>query len=86
MGWFGSSSESSTLEQPKASGDGGFIAPDRTARARCWEGRDSFFACLDRNKIIDSVKYSEKASTVCGKELEQFEKACASSWVGFKAE
>jgi len=79
MGWF--SSEPATPTSPKPSSDGGFIAPDRSARAVCWEGRDAFFACLDREGIIDSVRNSEKANKACAPELEAFEKACASSWV-----
>ena len=86
MGWFASSPSStdqkqSSVESPKPSKDGGFIAPDRSARALCWEGRDNFFACLDKNKIIDSVKESEKAASLCGSESAQFEKNCATSWV-----
>jgi len=86
MGWFSSSPSSTdqklpSVESPKPSKDGGFIAPDRSARAMCWEGRDNFFACLDKNKIIDSVKESEKAASLCGSESAQFEKNCATSWV-----
>lgn len=71
-----------TPTTPKPSNDGGFIAPDRDARAHCWEARDAFFACLDRNSIIDSIKQDEKARAVCGPEHVQFEKNCAASWVG----
>lgn len=87
MGWFSTTSPSSssekpaTIDAPKPSHDGGFIAPDRSQRAKCWEGRDGFFACLDKNNIIDSVKNSEKAASLCGKEEQAFEKNCASSWV-----
>lgn len=79
MGWF--SSDDNALTSPKPSSDGGFIAPDRSARALCWEGRDAFFECLERNGIIDSIKQSDKAGKECGKELQAFEKQCASSWV-----
>ena len=79
MGLFGSSSTPST---PKTSVDGTPEAPDRTARAKCWEGRDAFFKCLDRNGIIDSIKDEDKASKLCGNEGKLFEKDCASSWVG----
>lgn len=87
MGWFSSSSSSpaadkpASIEAPKASNDGGYIAPDRSQRALCWEGRDGFFACLDRNNIVDSVKESEKAARLCAKENQVFEKNCATSWV-----
>ncbi|KAF7846118.1 hypothetical protein BT93_L5223 [Corymbia citriodora subsp. variegata] len=84
MGWFSSSSDSpATIDAPKPSNDGGFIAPDRNQRAHCWEGRDAFFACLDRNNIIDSVKESDKAIQLCSSENQLFEKNCASSWVQY---
>lgn len=87
MGWFSTPSPSSssekpaTIDAPKPSNDGGFIAPDRTQRQLCWEGRDGFFACLDKNNIIDSVKEGDKAASLCGQENTAFEKNCASSWV-----
>ncbi|KXT16430.1 hypothetical protein AC579_5144 [Pseudocercospora musae] len=86
MGWFSSStSEQNAPPAPEASKDGGYIAPDRTARAACWEGRDSFFKCLDRHDIIDSAKPEgdKKARELCSKELAEFEKTCASSWVTY---
>jgi cytochrome c oxidase assembly factor 6 len=81
MSWFGGSSAQPSPPPPAASKDGGFIAPDRTARAQCWDGRDSFFKCLDRHSIIDSVREDKKAKEVCAPELREFESACASSWV-----
>lgn len=85
MGWFGSSTSSSppaAVTAPEPSKDGGFIAPDRSARAQCWEGRDAFFRCLDRHGIIDSIKEGDKAGQACAAELKDFERSCASSWVG----
>lgn len=82
MGLFGSSTPKTDPSNPPASQDGGYIAPDRTARAQCWEGRDSFFRCLDQHGIVDSVKEDEKARKVCAPELKEFEKVCAASWVG----
>ncbi|KAG9594435.1 hypothetical protein KCU77_g4970, partial [Aureobasidium melanogenum] len=82
MGWFGSDKPNAP-EAPKASGDGGFIAPDRTKRAHCWEARDAYFACLDKNNIIDSVKQSEKADSLCAPESAKFDQNCASSWVQY---
>jgi len=81
MGLFGSTTSQPTPPKPEASTDGGYIAPDRSARAQCWEGRDAFFQCLDKNGIVDSVREDGKAKSVCGTELKQFEKHCASSWV-----
>ena len=81
MGWFSFGKETES-HAPEPSNDGGYIAPDRSARAQCWEGRDAFFRCLEKNDIIDSVKEDEKARQACAPELKEFEKACASSWVG----
>jgi hypothetical protein len=77
MGWLPWSSGDSK----NAASDGGRIAPDRTSRARCWEGRDSFFACLDKNDILDGIKEDKKARQKCAKEVEEFEAACSQSWV-----
>lgn len=79
MGWLPWSSSSSD-DAPKSS-DGGRIAPDRSSRERCWEGRDRFFACLDKNDILDAVRDERNARGKCGKELEEFEGACAKAWV-----
>jgi hypothetical protein len=76
MGWLPWSSDDST----KAS-DGGRIAPDRSSREKCWEGRDLFFSCLDKSNIIDSIKEDKEARRQCGKELAQFEGSCAKAWV-----
>ncbi|KAK3677274.1 hypothetical protein LTR78_002812 [Recurvomyces mirabilis] len=81
MGWL--SSDKSAVSAPEASQDGGYIAPDRSARQMCWDGRDSFFQCLERNGIVDSVKEDEKAKKMCSPELKEFEKHCASSWVTY---
>ena len=79
MGWFSSTKSESPTPEP--SQDGGYIAPDRTTRAQCYEARDSFFACLDRNNILDSVKDDAQARKLCPAELKEFEKSCAASWV-----
>lgn len=82
MGWFSSSSDSKSVVA-KPTSDGGYIAPDRKERALCWEGRDAFFACLEQNNIIDSIRQDEKAKKACPKELQMFEKNCAESWVTY---
>ncbi|KAJ5103708.1 Cytochrome c oxidase assembly factor 6 [Penicillium argentinense] len=78
MGWLPWSSG----ESNKAS-DGGRIAPDRGSRKRCWDGRDLFFACLDRNDILDAIKDDKEARRKCAKEVEEFEAACSSTWVKY---
>lgn len=79
MGLFTSSPP--TLPTPKTSTDGAPIAPDRTQRAKCWEGRDLYFQCLDRNGIVDSIGEKGKAEKMCGAEGKAFEGVCATSWV-----
>lgn len=78
---FGSST--STRTSPKPSADGAFIAPDRTSRAKCYEARDAFFQCLDKNGILDAIKDEEKARIECGNVEKAFGRDCAGSWVGF---
>lgn len=78
MGWLPWSSGDSNKNEAS---DGGRIAPDRTSRARCWEGRDRFFACLDKNDILDGIKDDKKARQKCASEVAEFEAACSQSWV-----
>ncbi|PLB53057.1 hypothetical protein P170DRAFT_434782 [Aspergillus steynii IBT 23096] len=80
MGWLPWSSDSP--DAPKAS-DGGRIAPDRSSRKRCWEGRDLFFSCLDDNNILDAIKDDKEARRKCGKEIAEFETACSRTWVKY---
>jgi cytochrome c oxidase assembly factor 6 len=79
MGWlWGSSGVASST---KTSNDGAYEAPDRSKRVRCWDSRDAYFQCLDRNNILDALKGKDAAEQVCGKETLSFEENCASSWV-----
>lgn len=82
--WLGGSSTPSQPEpvRPKSK-DGGFVAPDRNARELCYESRDVFFDCLDRNNILDAIKEDEKARKLCPREVEQYEKDCARSWIKY---
>lgn len=61
----------------------GARAPDRTERRRCWEARDNYFACLDRNGILDALKDEKASASACGSEGVGFEKDCAREWVSF---
>ncbi|KAF1984154.1 hypothetical protein K402DRAFT_337144 [Aulographum hederae CBS 113979] len=81
MALLGFGSENKTTA--KKSSDGAYIAPDRTERAQCWEARDSYYSCLDRHDILDSLKEGEKAKNCCPEESKQFERNCASSWVKY---
>jgi cytochrome c oxidase assembly factor 6 len=77
MGWLPWSSS----DPKNTASDGGRIAPDRSSRQKCWEGRDLFFSCLDDNDIVDSIKEDKEARRKCGKEIAEFESACAKAWV-----
>lgn len=74
-------SNAPSLASPTPSADGAFEAPTRTSRARCYEARDTFFACLEKHGIIDSIKESEKAGRECGGEERGLRRECAGSWV-----
>ena len=77
---FGSSPSEPTPVRQKSS-DGGYVAPDRNTREVCYESRDLFFECLDKNDILDAVRNDEDAKRKCGKEMGEFERDCARSWV-----
>ncbi|KAK7193012.1 hypothetical protein DPSP01_005222 [Paraphaeosphaeria sporulosa] len=84
MGWF--SSSSSDGSGPKKTADGAFVAPTKSTRQKCYESRDAFFECLDRNNILDSVnskKGRDAAAKACGPADQAFEKNCAHSWVEY---
>ena len=76
-----SSSEKPSRPPPKISVDGTPIAPDRSQRAKCWEARDAYFRCLDKNEIVDSISEKDKAERACAVDGRGFEASCAASWV-----
>lgn len=59
----------------------GSVTPSRNERQRCWEARDTYFACLDRSNILDAVKDAEAAHKACPAEEAAFERDCAKAWV-----
>ncbi|KAM0321929.1 hypothetical protein ACHAQA_009826 [Verticillium albo-atrum] len=61
----------------------GAVAPDRNERKKCWEARDSYFACLDRSNIIDALKEDRAARNACPTENDAFERDCATAWVKY---
>lgn len=81
MGLFGfwSSPEEKRKEEVRT----GARAPDRTERKQCWDARDSFYRCLDKHDVIDSVNGDGKkiAEKQCAQENKAFEQNCASAWV-----
>ncbi|KIW11184.1 hypothetical protein PV08_10484 [Exophiala spinifera] len=80
--WLGGSPAPAPPARPKSS-DGGFVAPDRNSRELCYESRDNFFTCLDKNDILDAIKEDDKARKVCAKEVTDFERDCARTWIKY---
>ncbi|ORY60800.1 oxidoreductase-like protein [Pseudomassariella vexata] len=63
----------------------GAVAPDRSERKKCWAARDSFYRCLDKHNVIDSLNGEGKktAEKQCSAENTVFEQDCASAWVTY---
>lgn len=82
MGWF---SSSPAPEQKKAEAatslDGTYTPMKRNERKACWEARDAYFKCLDKNNILDAVKDADAALKNCPTENAKYEQDCATSWV-----
>ncbi|KAG5356949.1 Cytochrome c oxidase assembly factor 6 [Yarrowia sp. C11] len=55
----------------------------KKTRQICWDSRDKFFACLDKNNIVDAIKDSEQATAKCPKEEKQYEADCIASWIDY---
>ncbi|BGO99376.1 cytochrome c oxidase, subunit VIb [Rhodotorula toruloides] len=72
MGWFSSSSSSDSASNSGA-------APDRSQRSQCWESRDAYFACLDKN----GVQVPGQEGEACKKENNEYKGKCAGSWVDY---
>lgn len=63
--------------------------PLRSERAQCWHARDSFFACLDKHGVVDSLHNAEGqkvAETQCAAEDMQLKRDCVTSWVSAELE
>ncbi|GAO49208.1 hypothetical protein SAICODRAFT_29708 [Saitoella complicata NRRL Y-17804] len=57
--------------------------PMREQRKQCWGSRDAWFACLDKNNIINPIDEEVKAKKACPKEFKKFEDSCVHSWVEY---
>jgi cytochrome c oxidase assembly factor 6 len=65
--WFTWSSSSKSMGDP----------PARQDRQKCWDSRDAYYACLDASNVL---KPGEEG-TACSRQLKEYEKNCAKSWV-----
>ncbi|GAP92414.1 putative oxidoreductase-like protein [Rosellinia necatrix] len=83
MGLFGlfSSQDEKRKEEVRT----GARAPDRNERRQCWDARDSFYQCLDKHDVIDSLTGEGKktADKQCAQEDQAFQQNCATAWVTY---
>ncbi|EMG49221.1 COA6 Cytochrome c oxidase assembly factor 6 [Candida maltosa Xu316] len=68
-----------------SSGEKVTFAPGKGERYKCWEKRDRFFECLDKEYIDNSLDSKElpKVNKQCGSQKKEFEGNCATSWVQY---
>lgn len=61
------------------------IAPNRNKREQCWDSRDIFFECLDKNNVVDALDDKNQATIKksCSGQEKQYEDNCAKSWVKY---
>jgi hypothetical protein len=53
-------------------------APGRSERKLCWGARDRYFDCLDDVRVVEPGK---EAVSQCAKEMLDYDRNCARSWV-----
>ncbi|KAF9870726.1 hypothetical protein CkaCkLH20_11828 [Colletotrichum karsti] len=80
MGFFSAKSDEDRRAEEVRSGA---VAPKRNERRKCWDARDAYFGCLDRNNIVDALKDDRQARKACGAENTDFERDCAAAWVKY---
>ncbi|KAH7884827.1 cytochrome oxidase c subunit VIb-domain-containing protein [Phlebopus sp. FC_14] len=66
MGWFSSS-------KPDVS------AATRQDRKQCWDSRDAYFDCLDREGVLEAGQ----EGNACAKSKSRYEDHCAKSWIEY---
>ncbi|KAH3674315.1 hypothetical protein WICMUC_003387 [Wickerhamomyces mucosus] len=61
------------------------IAPNRSKREVCWNSRDKYLDCLEKNNIDNPLddKYAKVLKDKCSKESSNFDQNCAKSWVHY---
>lgn len=55
----------------------------KSSRQLCWDARDSFFACLDANNIVDSDKDRKTTKAHCADVEKAYEANCIESWIDY---
>lgn len=57
-------------------------APTREQRQLCWNARDAYFSCLDRNDIVQPAEGElGDVKGVCADFRKAYESSCGKSWV-----
>ncbi|XP_055387976.1 cytochrome c oxidase assembly factor 6 homolog [Condylostylus longicornis] len=55
--------------------------PGKEERQKCWDNRDAYWACLDKNAPDHSSTSGEKIPDACAKLRKLFENSCPKQWV-----
>lgn len=55
--------------------------PDKQKRKQCWDARDEYWKCLDKNAPEHSTTGGEPEPTVCEKFRKLFAQECPGQWV-----
>ena len=61
-------------------------APNREQRKHCWESRDTYFSCLDKNGITLAGAVGAgvvEGEDKCKVEKGNYERHCGKSWVSY---
>jgi cytochrome c oxidase assembly factor 6 len=78
---FGSSSSSSSSANSSSTEPSLPAAPNREERKACWESRDLYFGCLDKNGVLVAGQADAGGKRVCEAERKGYEGSCSKSWV-----
>ncbi|KAK9248708.1 cytochrome oxidase c subunit VIb-domain-containing protein [Lipomyces tetrasporus] len=52
----------------------------RSEREKCWIARDKYFACLDKNRIMN---VATQDASMCASERSAVDSTCRQSWVDY---
>lgn len=55
--------------------------PDKDKRQKCWNARDGYWQCLDKNAPAYSTTSGEDQPNACAKLRKLFEQECPAQWV-----
>lgn len=55
--------------------------PDKSKRQKCWDARDEYWKCLDKNSPDYSATSGQEGPSECLKLRKLFETGCPAQWV-----